>query len=192
MDFPAASHKKIGSWWAQALPPTNLYLGNGTYKIKNNHDPAWTKENELPKQLSFGRGVPEIDGSVFFSAKSLMDKHEKINKKLKRKFYRFPSQNPAPMDPVVREVQFPEVTSIGQHGRTLEICVEHFDDIPRSVNVYELGRKKRQLLLKTYLSGDENSGCFKLELPKGTSIEKLGATIRDAFGNESAIRPLNQ
>src|SRR5690606_31502253 len=83
-------------------------------------------------------------------------------------------------------------SSFGHNGRSLEICVEHFDDIPRSVNVYELGRKKRQLLLKTYLSGDENSDCFQMELPKGTSIEKLGATIRDAFGNESAIRPLNQ
>ncbi len=192
MDFPAASHKKIGSWWAEALPPTNLYLGNGTYKIKNNHDPAWMKDNELPKQLDFARAVPEIDGSIFFSAKSLMGKHEKINQKLKRKFYRYPSQNPGPLDPQVREIQIPVITSIGQRGRTLELCVEHFDDIPRSVNVYELGRKKRQLLFKTYLSGDERSGCLHMELPKGTSFENLGITIRDAFGNESALRPLNQ
>lgn len=191
MDFPAASHKKIGSWWAETLPATNLYIGNGAYKIKNNHDPAWMKKNELPKQLAFARALPEIDGTVFFSAKSLMGTHEGITKKLKRKFYRFPSQNPGPLDPMVREVRTPEVISFRQHGKTLELCVEHLDDIPRFLNIYALGRKKGQLLLKTYLSGGESSGCFQMELPKGTSIGKLGTTVRDAFGNESAIRPLN-
>src|SRR5690606_34804715 len=110
MDFEAASHRKIGQWWASTAPGTHLYLGNGLYKVENNADPAWMKKSENPKQLAFARKLREIDGNIFFSAKSLMGRHEKLGKKLRRGFYRLPAQNPAPLNHKIRKVPIPTIT----------------------------------------------------------------------------------
>ena len=102
MEYAVASHEVITTWWANNTPNTNLYVGNGTYKIKNNADKAWEKKNEIPKQLNFARDLENIDGNIFFSAKSLIGQHEKVNKKLQKKYYSLPAENPGPLNKVVR------------------------------------------------------------------------------------------
>ena len=69
MELAVASHKKIVEWWANDSINSNLYIGNGAYKIRNNADKAWRKKKELPRQLQLARGTPKVDGNVFFSAK---------------------------------------------------------------------------------------------------------------------------
>jgi uncharacterized lipoprotein YddW (UPF0748 family) len=87
MDLPVASHKKIVAWWSKNSANTNLYIGNGPYKIRNNSDKAWDNKKELPNQLRFARGDKNIIGNVFFSAKSLMSNKEDVLKILKKKYY---------------------------------------------------------------------------------------------------------
>lgn len=87
MDLPVASHKKIVDWWSKNSINTNLYIGNGPYKIRNNSDKAWDKKKELPNQLSFARETNNVIGNVFFSAKSLMSNKEDVLKILKKKYY---------------------------------------------------------------------------------------------------------
>ena len=88
MDLPVASHKKIVGWWAMNATNTNLYIGNGTYKIRNNGDTAWDDKKELPDQLNLARHTDEVMGNVFFSAKSLMGKHRDVVDFMKRKYYK--------------------------------------------------------------------------------------------------------
>ena len=88
MALPVASHRVIVDWWAAQPPNTNLYIGNGPYKIRNNSDVAWDDKKELPTQLTYARTTKAVQGNVFFSAKSLMYKHSDIVAKLKRKYYR--------------------------------------------------------------------------------------------------------
>ncbi len=87
MDLPVASHKKIVDWWSRNSDNTNLYIGNGPYKIRNNSDRAWDRKKELPDQLKFAREKKNVIGNVFFSAKSLMSNKEDILKTLKKKYY---------------------------------------------------------------------------------------------------------
>tara|TARA_R110002094_G_scaffold216857_3_gene187822 strand:- start:189 stop:833 length:645 start_codon:yes stop_codon:yes gene_type:complete len=87
MDLPVASHKKIVDWWSKNSINTNLYIGNGPYKIRNNSDKAWDRKQELPNQLSFARETNNVIGNVFFSAKSLMSNKEDVLKILKKKYY---------------------------------------------------------------------------------------------------------
>lgn len=190
MDLPVASHRKIVGWWADAAPDTHLYIGNGTYKIRNNSDPAWNRTNEIPKQLALARGTEEIDGNIFFSAKSLMGKHDKLLERLKKRFYRYPALGPGPLNRVERPIQSPTITVLRHQGDSLKICIDHSDRIPRYLNLYESRRGKPQLLLKAYLSEGQESGCFSWELPQGTKLEKLGLGLRDAYGNESPLQAL--
>ena len=88
MDLPVASHRKIVDWWAENTTNSNLYIGNGPYKIRNNSDKAWDKKSELPKQLRLARNTGGVQGNVFFSAKSLMESNADVVKHLRRKYYK--------------------------------------------------------------------------------------------------------
>ena len=191
MDYPVASHKKITSWWADATPNTNLYIGNGTYKIKNNADKAWSKKNEIPKQLNHARDLENIDGNIFFSAKSLMGQHEKVNQKLEKKFYALPAANPGPINQVTRAVQLPAIISSETTDQTLQICVNHADNVPRFLNLYLVKNGKPQLLGKEYLSESDVEGCSAFNLTPKQLRGELEINISDAFGNQSAMQPLN-
>ncbi|MEW2921586.1 family 10 glycosylhydrolase [Muricauda sp. ANG21] len=191
MDYPPASHKAVGSWWANATPNTNLYIGNGTYKIKNNSDKAWKKKKEIPKQLTFARNQKNIDGNIFFSAKSLIGQHEKVVKTLKKKFYPLPSKNPSTLNKVLREIQLPGIESVKKQDEVVELCIAHTDSIPRFLNYYQLNGNEKQLIGKNYISESQNSGCFQLKLTKKQRRNKVVISISDAFGNESELLPLN-
>lgn len=194
MDFPLASHKIITEWWANTTKNTNLYIGNGTYKIKNNQDKAWNKKKEIPKQLLLARSQKEITGNVFFSAKSLLGKHENVTKILKRKFYKLPAQNPSGITKTKREVSFPKVESIQIiKNANVDICVSHSDSIPRFLHYYALNKKtpgQKLLIRKSYLSVSQNSICNQLQLTKKQSKNGIGVTIVDAYGNESEVQIL--
>lgn len=191
MDYPMAPHKKIASWWANATPNTNLYIGNGTYKIKNNSDKAWSKKNEIPKQLKLARDLENIDGNIFFSAKSLMGQHEKVNTKLKKKFYGLPAENPGPINQVTRAVQLPVIVSSEKRGQAMEICISHTDRIPRFLNLYLVKNGKSQLLGKKYLSESDMEGCFQFNLSPKQFRSELEINISDAYGNRSDMQPIN-
>ena len=191
MEYAVASHEVITTWWANNTPNTNLYVGNGTYKIKNNADKAWKKKNEIPKQLNFARDLENIDGNIFFSAKSLIGQHEKVNKKLQKKYYSLPAQNPGPLNKVVREIQLPAIDSVHLNNQVLDICISHTDDIPRFLNLYISKRGKTQLVGKEYLSESDRDGCYQLNLTEKQQRSNLQINISDAFGNQSAMQPIN-
>jgi len=191
MDYPVASHKIITSWWAKNTPNTNLYVGNGTYKIKNNADKAWKKNNEIPKQLHFARDLDNIDGNIFFSAKSLIGQHEKVNKKLQKKFYNLPAKNPGPLNRVVRVVQLPAIKSVEVSNTIIDLCVSHTDNVPRFINLYVVKQGKTELIEKKYLSESEVEGCYQFNITKKHLRKDLVINISDAYGNESAVQPLN-
>lgn len=195
MDYPVASHKKITTWWANTTPNTHLYIGNGTYKIKNNPDKAWKRNNEIPKQLDFARQENNINGNIFFSAKSLIGQHEKVNQKLKRKFYRLPAQSPGPLNHIKRTVALPTVESVQKHGNQLKVCVSHGDSIPRFILLYELDSKTKEpktLIGTAYLSESQDLGCVQIEYKGKYSKKNMGLVIRDAYSNESQTQPLEQ
>lgn len=191
MDYPVASHKIITSWWDQHTPNTNLYIGNGTYKIKNNADKAWDKNNEIPKQLNFARELDHIDGNIFFSAKSLIGQHEKVNEKLQKKYYRLPAENPGPLNKVVREVQLPAIKSVQLNEQILTICINHTDEIPRFLNLYTSKKEKHQLVGKQYLSESDMEGCYQFQLTKKQLRNDIQINVSDVYGNKSAMLPLN-
>ncbi|NNE77741.1 MAG: family 10 glycosylhydrolase [Pricia sp.] len=88
MDLAVASHRKIVDWWSNNSKNTNLYIGNGAYKVRNNADKAWDKKRELPDQLKLARETEAVQGNVFFSAKSLMQSNRDIVRHLKRRYYK--------------------------------------------------------------------------------------------------------
>ncbi|AWX43297.1 N-acetylmuramoyl-L-alanine amidase [Flagellimonas maritima] len=191
MDYDPASHRTIATWWANTIENTNLYMGNGPYKIKNNTDKAWNKKKEIPKQIAFAREEPNITGNVFFSAKSLLGQNENVTKILKRKFYRFPAQNPDGLVKSKRNVPKPKIESIQVNETNIRINTVHKDSIPRFLQFYlKLDSNEKLLIKKSYLSENENLNTTQIQLPKSQLKNMMVVSVIDAYGNESELQPL--
>ncbi len=95
MDFHLASYRRLIDWWDKNVINTNLYIGNGAYKVKNNSDTAWYKKEELPNQIALSRATQNISGNIFFSANSLLNKHDSIINELVQNVYNTPILPPS-------------------------------------------------------------------------------------------------
>lgn len=62
----------LADWWAGEVRGTGvkLYIGHAPYKI-GTPEIGWSSASEIINQLEYNRQVPEISGSIFFSAKDL-------------------------------------------------------------------------------------------------------------------------
>ena len=88
-----ADYKTIAKWWAENSYQTNVYLGHGVYKLNNQKiNEAWIKTNptEIGKQIDLNRIVYEIQGNVFFSAKTFLKNTLNINDELKNRYFQNP------------------------------------------------------------------------------------------------------
>ncbi|WP_343485867.1 family 10 glycosylhydrolase [Allomuricauda sp. d1] len=191
MHYPAASHEKIATWWASQTEDTELYMGNGPYKIRNNADEAWNDKKELPKQLAMARNLPEVQGNVFFSAKSLMGQHEDVVKFLRKKFYKYPTAFPIEKNEALTE-RLPAVAKLSKKGKGIELCVSHFDSIPRFVSIYGLKNpsnpKEKQFLQRGYIPRNESESCIFIASRK---FKYLGFSIQDMYGNKTELQTIN-
>ena len=188
MNYPAASHRKITEWWAKNSTNTRLYMGNGAYKVRNNADDAWNKKRELHRQLQLARSIPEVEGNVFFSAKSLLQ-HSDVSRKIQRKFYRLPAEVPTVQGIPSRNITKPVIVSKGLVSNRENICISHYDSVPRFLLVYKGNSTKRhlrKLLKKVYLPANESQHCFDLGKPS----KRILVIVKDAFGNESQPIPI--
>ncbi|MNJ48935.1 hypothetical protein D3C77_441450 [compost metagenome] len=65
-------YDKLVDWWAGEVRGTNvkLYIGHAPYKV-GTPEIGWQSAEEIIHQLEYNEGVPEVKGSIFFSAKDL-------------------------------------------------------------------------------------------------------------------------
>ncbi len=139
MDLPVASHRKIVDWWSNNTTNTNLYIGNGPYKIRNNSDSAWENKKELPNQISYARTKSDISGNAFFSAKSLMTNNQDVVKYLKRRLYKRPALPPNTYESSVSKNHWTRLHSI---EKTKDYTLLRFDNLENThyALVYKSGK----------------------------------------------------
>ncbi len=88
-----AAYAALADWWADTVRGTrvNLYIGHGVYRLGTER--AW-RDRELADQLLYNSGKKEIDGSVFFSYRSVFSPTNAVMKrgvtKVLREFWRIP------------------------------------------------------------------------------------------------------
>ncbi|EJL46716.1 MULTISPECIES: family 10 glycosylhydrolase [Brevibacillus] len=72
LSFAPAQYDKLVTWWANEVRGTNvkLFIGHSPYKL-GTAEAGWQSSQEIINQLNFNATIPEVQGSVFFSAKDL-------------------------------------------------------------------------------------------------------------------------
>ncbi|MFW5706448.1 MAG: glycoside hydrolase family 10 protein [Bacteroidota bacterium] len=93
--MPAADFSILAHWWSENTYGCHLYVGQGLYRL----DPVsttqeWRTSEEISRQLNIIRSIPNIEGSMFFSAKHLRSNPLQLKERLLQDHYRYPAIPP--------------------------------------------------------------------------------------------------
>lgn len=93
--FDAADYAILAAWWSRNSYGCPLYIGQAFYRIdRKSPVKAWRSSREIVRQIKLNRSLPEIGGSMFFSAKYLRSNPMKLKKRLVRQVYPLPALPP--------------------------------------------------------------------------------------------------
>ncbi|MFN8353875.1 MAG: family 10 glycosylhydrolase [Spirosomataceae bacterium] len=93
--FRLVPYKSLVSWWTQYSFNRHLYIGQGAYRVSgNDRDSGWHQPTELPSQVRYNRQYAQIQGSIFFSSKSITNNPRGIRDSLRTNLYRYPALIP--------------------------------------------------------------------------------------------------
>jgi len=79
-------------WWSKHSYGKNCYIGLGMYKAGSN--PAWKDRLQLPRQVEAIRNTPNVQGMVFFSARSLQKNLNGWSDSLRLNYFKEPAITP--------------------------------------------------------------------------------------------------
>lgn len=96
-EFGRAPYKTLVEWWTRNTGKCHLYVGHGAYRVGrgSERDPGWGRPTEFSNQMRYNRQQRAVQGSVFFSAKSLKANPLAMCDSLLTNFYRYPAIVPA-------------------------------------------------------------------------------------------------
>ena len=87
-------YKPLVDWWVNNHGNRLLYIGQGAYKVdKESTEKAWRDPSQIGKQLRHNSSTGAIDGSIYFSTKSLVNNALGVGDTLKG-FYKYPVLQP--------------------------------------------------------------------------------------------------
>ncbi|MGF7037949.1 glycoside hydrolase family 10 protein [Mucilaginibacter lappiensis] len=81
-------------WWSEHTYGRHLYIGQAPYRIIENKLPGFKIPSELPKQINYLRKNKRVQGSVYFSSRSLINNPLGFTDSLKNNYYHSPALPP--------------------------------------------------------------------------------------------------
>ena len=81
-------------WWGENSYGRHVYVGTAAYLVNSRAEAAWRQPSEIPNQIRYLRKNNRIQGSVYFSSKSLNTVARGLSDSLKNDFYKYPALPP--------------------------------------------------------------------------------------------------
>lgn len=113
--FQPAAYDVLTKWWSNEVKgqPVHFYIGQATYKINQNSDPAWSDPEEYFRQIELNRQSQLVQGSMHFSLKDINRNPLNVKKRLIEETYSKPALIPempwlhqkAPKKPIIQSVK---------------------------------------------------------------------------------------
>ncbi|MEV0649205.1 family 10 glycosylhydrolase [Phytomonospora sp. NPDC050363] len=119
-----ASYGKIVRWWDEVCRGTNvqLFIGEATYKVNaSTQSPEWNNDaHELDRHVVLGRELGDVDGNIYFSAKSVRANELNAMGIIRDAHYQRPALIP-PSDDRQRRPDRPEINDARWRDGKLEL-----------------------------------------------------------------------
>jgi uncharacterized lipoprotein YddW (UPF0748 family) len=90
----AAPYANLVDWWSNNTYGRHLYIGHGAYKVNATRELVWKNASQIGRQITYNRANPRVQGSVFFSSKSLTKNPLGISDTLSQHYYQYPALPP--------------------------------------------------------------------------------------------------
>lgn len=191
MDYEVASHRKLVDWWSKNAWNTPIYIGNGTYKIRNNADTQWNRKKQIPRQIQLSRATDNINGNIFFSAKSLINRHEDVVNYLKRKVYTRPALTPGTLRKETVKLFSPEIKTSFQSASHYTFVLENVPHNTKKVLVYSVRNSQKlqenngEYILS--IAPVDKNNAFHIAKEKIRKRQVWGIRFIDRYGNKSEM-----
>lgn len=92
-NYRAAAFEKLLDWWSENSFGKHLYIGQAAYRALERGQ-GWQDRDQLPRQIRYLRNNNRVQGSVFFSSKSLTNNLAGFRDALQYDFYRYKALPP--------------------------------------------------------------------------------------------------
>ncbi len=93
--FELADYEILASWWNDNSRDVQVYIGQGMYRVSgSSKTDAWRDPDEIPAQIDLNRSLPDVQGSCFFSSKSMINNPLGVVERLRNTHYRYPALVP--------------------------------------------------------------------------------------------------
>jgi uncharacterized lipoprotein YddW (UPF0748 family) len=87
--FHLADYEVLARWWNDNAYGVQVYIGQGLYRVAaDSRSEAWRNPLEIPEQIALNRSLPNIDGSCFFSSKSILKNSLGVVDIIREDFYK--------------------------------------------------------------------------------------------------------
>ncbi len=96
--FPIADRQvpfeKLLDWWSDNTYNRHLYIGMAAYRINERKLNKFKNPATMPDEIKYLRNNPRVQGSVYFSSKSLLNNPLGFTDSLKQNYYRYKALPP--------------------------------------------------------------------------------------------------
>jgi len=82
------------TWWSNNTYNRHLYIGQAPYRILERRTSRYKNPTEIPNEIKYLRNNPRVQGSVFFSTKSLLRDPLGVTDSLRENYYKYPALPP--------------------------------------------------------------------------------------------------
>ncbi len=89
-----APYATLVDWWSNNSYGRHVYIGQAAYLVNSRAEAAWRNPSEIPNQIRYLRENNRIQGSVYFSSKSLQTVARALGDSLKTDLYKYPALPP--------------------------------------------------------------------------------------------------
>ena len=187
-----ASHRKLMAWWNDNVDSVNLYIGNGTYKIREDKDKAFKDKTEISKQIDLGRNTKNVKGNIFFSAVSLMNKNNDVVDLISKQYEELALPPSSPFFEK-NNPEIPLITTIKKESDCVKFELKsNFSTAFQYVILYEINSDASQKIIQKEVINQYNLINFISVKSENLNTNKTyGLTFFDQNGNESGLLKFN-
>lgn len=92
---PTADYKTLIKWWNQHASNRPLYIGEDVERTVKNADPDNPKLNQMPAKFALHNSLPNIDGTVLWYSKTIVDDIGRYGTMLRKVYWKYPALQPS-------------------------------------------------------------------------------------------------